>query len=237
MELFHRTVSMKQVENITSFVRTNMLEEDDVDARISNLIHHFDDLKKAHDAVLRAKDQIALLTPITEGAAQHAALSREDELARQQRDQLHPWFTDRKLQLSLEHQAELETHRRTAAGGQRASWRTEITGNSATSCPPSRRTSAPTAAAGWPPSMPTSPGSATSPGPSGSASRRTPQPRRTWASGHRRTVSCSTRNRARLADVEKELGAQSDELQESRTELTMTRTVLTGTRRPTSPRN
>ena len=40
--------------------------------RIGNLIHHFDDLKKAHDAVLRAKDQIALLTPITEGAAQHA---------------------------------------------------------------------------------------------------------------------------------------------------------------------
>jgi uncharacterized protein YPO0396 len=54
MELFHRTVSMKQVENITSFVRSNMLEEDDVATRITNLIHHFDDLKKAHDAVLRA---------------------------------------------------------------------------------------------------------------------------------------------------------------------------------------
>ncbi|QDG64412.1 ATP-binding protein [Pseudarthrobacter sp. NIBRBAC000502771] len=108
MELFHRTVSMKQVENITSFVRGNMLEEDDVAARITNLIHHFDDLKKAHDAVLRAKDQIALLTPIKEGAALHAGLTADDELARKQRDQLHPWFTDRKLQLSLEHQAELE---------------------------------------------------------------------------------------------------------------------------------
>ena len=108
MELFHRTVSMKQVENITSFVRTNMLEEDDVATRIGNLIHHFDDLKRAHEAVLRAKDQIALLTPITEGAAQHAKLSGEDELARKQRDQLHPWFTDQKLRLSLEHQTELE---------------------------------------------------------------------------------------------------------------------------------
>ncbi|MDV8149745.1 ATP-binding protein [Arthrobacter sp. B10-11] len=108
MELFHRTVSMKQVENITSFVRSNMLEEDDVATRITNLIHHFDDLKKAHDAVLRAKDQIALLTPIKEGAALHAGLTADDELARGQRDQLHPWFTDRKLQLSLEHQAELE---------------------------------------------------------------------------------------------------------------------------------
>lgn len=108
MELFHRTVSMKQVENITSFVRSNMLEEDDIATRISNLIHHFDDLKKAHDAVLRAKDQIALLTPIQEGAALHAGLTADDDLARKQRDQLHPWFTDRKLQLSLEHQTELE---------------------------------------------------------------------------------------------------------------------------------
>ncbi|MGX1161993.1 uncharacterized protein YPO0396 [Arthrobacter sp. SLBN-100] len=108
MELFHRTVSMKQVENITSFVRTNMLEDDDVAERIAKLISHFDDLKKAHDAVLRAKDQINLLTPIKAGADQHAKLSADDELARRQRDQLHPWFTDRKLQLSLEHKAELE---------------------------------------------------------------------------------------------------------------------------------
>lgn len=109
MELFHRTVSMKQVENITNFVRSNMLEEDDVQARIGNLIHHFDDLKKAHDAVLRAKDQIGLLTPITQSAAQHSALTAEDNFARRQRDQLHPWFTDQKLRLSLEHQAELHS--------------------------------------------------------------------------------------------------------------------------------
>lgn len=112
MELFHRTISMKQVENITSFVRTNMLEEDDVAVRIGNLIHHFDDLKRAHDAVLRAKDQIALLTPIRELSALHAQLSREDELARIERDQLHPWFTRQRLELSLEHRGELE---RTAA--------------------------------------------------------------------------------------------------------------------------
>ena len=108
MELFHRTVSMKQVENITSFVRTNMLEDDDVAGRIDNLIRHFDDLKKAHDAVLRAKDQISLLMPIRDGCGLHARLTAEDESARAQRDQLHPWFTNQKLQLSMEHQTELE---------------------------------------------------------------------------------------------------------------------------------
>jgi uncharacterized protein YPO0396 len=110
MDLFHRTVSMKQVENITHFVRTNMLEDDDVKSRIDNLIHHFDDLKKAHEAVLRAKDQIGLLKPIHDGAAVHERLSGEDALARQQRDQLHPWFTDQQLTLSLEHQRELENN-------------------------------------------------------------------------------------------------------------------------------
>ncbi|BCW51109.1 SbcC/MukB-like Walker B domain-containing protein [Arthrobacter sp. StoSoilB13] len=108
MDLFHRTVSMKQVENITHFVRTNMLEDDDVEARITKLISHFDDLKKAHEAVVRAKDQIEMLKPIRESAATHQKLSSEEHQARQQRDQLHPWFTDQQLRLSLEHQAELE---------------------------------------------------------------------------------------------------------------------------------
>lgn len=108
MDLFHRTVSMKQVENITHFVRTNMLEQDDVAIRIDNLIHHFDDLKKAHDAVLRAKDQVSLLTPIRDGAARHAELEEREQRGRHQRDQLHPFFTTRRLDLSLEHQTELE---------------------------------------------------------------------------------------------------------------------------------
>ncbi|XAZ32277.1 ATP-binding protein [Paenarthrobacter ureafaciens] len=108
MELFHRTVSMKQVENITHFVRTNMLEDDDVQTRINKLISHFDDLKKAHEAVVRAKDQIELLKPIRDGAATHRKLSSEENQARRQRDQLHPWFIDQQLTLSLEHKEELE---------------------------------------------------------------------------------------------------------------------------------
>ncbi|WP_154604810.1 ATP-binding protein [Arthrobacter sp. AQ5-05] len=108
MDLFHRTVSMKQVENITHFVRTNMLEEDDVETRIKNLLHHFEDLKKAHDAVLRAKDQIRMLVPVRDNAARHASLTVDYENAHQQREQLSPWFTTRKLELSEAHLLELE---------------------------------------------------------------------------------------------------------------------------------
>ncbi|MDQ6754598.1 MAG: ATP-dependent exonuclease SbcCD, C subunit-like protein [Actinomycetota bacterium] len=112
MDLFHRTVSMKQVENITHFVRTNMLEEDDVEQRIKNLLHHFSDLKKAHEAVLRAKDQIRMLTPVRDGAARHGELARQESRGRLHRDQLTPWFAARRLELSLEHHTELD---RTAA--------------------------------------------------------------------------------------------------------------------------
>ncbi|MBP2413040.1 uncharacterized protein YPO0396 [Arthrobacter stackebrandtii] len=118
MDLFHRTVSMKQVENITHFVRTNMLEEDDVDTRIKNLLHHFDDLKKAHDAVLRAKDQIRMLEPVRDHAARHASLTVEYDNSHRQREQLSPWFTARKLELSETHQLELERAGTKVAGQQ-----------------------------------------------------------------------------------------------------------------------
>lgn len=108
MDLFHRTVSMKQVENITHFVRTNMLEEDDVETRLKNLLHHFDDLKKAHDAVLRAKDQIRMLEPVRDNAARHHTLTADYDSSHQQREQLSPWFTTRKLVLSEAHLLELE---------------------------------------------------------------------------------------------------------------------------------
>ncbi|MGB9036540.1 MAG: ATP-binding protein [Paeniglutamicibacter sp.] len=107
MDLFHRTVSMKQVENITGFVRTNMLDDDDVAERIKNLILHFDDLKKAHDAVRRAKDQIEMLTPVRDHSARHSELDAQEKTSRALRDELTPWFMSRQLELSLEHQSEL----------------------------------------------------------------------------------------------------------------------------------
>jgi uncharacterized protein YPO0396 len=64
LELFHQTVSMKSVGNLTDFVRSHMLEPFDVAPRITALIGHFDDLSRAHAAVLRAKRQVELLLPL-----------------------------------------------------------------------------------------------------------------------------------------------------------------------------
>src|SRR5690606_7491061 len=55
LELFSQTVSMKSVGNLTEFVRGHMLAAFAVEPRVRALIHHFDDLDRAHQAVLKAK--------------------------------------------------------------------------------------------------------------------------------------------------------------------------------------
>ena len=99
LELFHQTVSMKSVGNLTDFVRSHMLEPFDVASRIEALIRHFDDLDRAHQAVLKAKRQVALLTPLVEDGQRHQALVAEIENWRDGRDALQPYFARLKGEL------------------------------------------------------------------------------------------------------------------------------------------
>ena len=99
LDLFHQTVSMKSVGNLTDFVRDHMLEPFDVESRIAALIHHFDDLSRAHTAVLRAKRQVSLLEPIIAENDRHEALKSESDELRKARDLLQPYFATLKLRL------------------------------------------------------------------------------------------------------------------------------------------
>lgn len=99
LELFHQTVSMKSVGNLTDFVRHHMLEPFDVKSRIDGLITHFDDLNRAHVAVLKAKHQVELLTPLVADCDQHAELLVSIEELLSTREALRPYFADLKLRL------------------------------------------------------------------------------------------------------------------------------------------
>ena len=99
LELFHQTVSMKSVGNLTDFVRHHMLEPFDVAPRISGLIAHFDDLNRAHEAVLKAKQQVELLSPLVVDCDRHAALLAGTDELRACRDALKPHFAGLKLAL------------------------------------------------------------------------------------------------------------------------------------------
>lgn len=99
LELFHQTVSMKSVGDLTDFVRSHMLEPFDVAPRITALIGHFDDLNRAHEAVLKAKRQVELLTPLIADCERHASLSAHIEEHRACREALGPYFASLKLGL------------------------------------------------------------------------------------------------------------------------------------------
>ena len=108
LELFHQTVSLKSVGNLTDFVRSHMLEPFDVEPRIGALIHHFEDLNRAHEAVLKAKHQIEMLEPLVEDCDRHQELSASIEELRACREALHPWFASLKLDLLQQRIATLE---------------------------------------------------------------------------------------------------------------------------------
>jgi uncharacterized protein YPO0396 len=99
LELFHQTVSMKSVGNLTSFVRSHMLEPSDVGKRLQDLIEHFENLNMAHDAVLKAVRQVAMLTPIAGDCREHAKVQETSDDLRASREALKTYFADLRLKL------------------------------------------------------------------------------------------------------------------------------------------
>lgn len=99
LDLFHQTVSMKSVGNLTDFVRSHMLEPFDVASRIEALIHHFDDLDRAHQAVQKAKRQVELLTPLAADGERHNTLQNDIQQLRLDRESLQPYFARLKDEL------------------------------------------------------------------------------------------------------------------------------------------
>ena len=111
MELFHQTVSMKSVGNLNDFVRSHMLEPVDASERVQQIIAHFEDLTKAHDAVTRARDQLEALTPLVATADRYDdALAKRAELERQ-RDAVRVFITELRIRLLSEEIAAHETIR------------------------------------------------------------------------------------------------------------------------------
>jgi len=99
LELFHQTVSMKSVGNLTDFVRSHMLQPFDVAPRVTALIGHFDDLNRAHEAVLKAKRQMDRLKPLTEDCTRHALLLQQADALRSCREALRYYAAGLKLDL------------------------------------------------------------------------------------------------------------------------------------------
>lgn len=93
LDLFHQTVSMKSVGNLTEFVRHHMLEPfTETQQRIDNLLIHFDDLNRAYQAVLKAEDQVLRLQPIIQHCEEYHAVEQQIDQLNQQIENLPPYF-------------------------------------------------------------------------------------------------------------------------------------------------
>ena len=102
MELFHQTVSMKSVGNLNEFVRNHMLEPADAAEKVRNIVAHFGDLTKAHDAVKRAREQLEALQPLVATSERYdEALARRGELELQ-RDAVRLYIAELRIGLLTE---------------------------------------------------------------------------------------------------------------------------------------
>lgn len=99
MDLLYQTVSMKSVGNLTDFVRSHMLESTDVDERVEELSRQFDNLNRAHEAVLKARQQIELLHPLVEGCKRYEEVESAIQSLKDCRDALYGYFSDKKIVL------------------------------------------------------------------------------------------------------------------------------------------
>lgn len=108
LDLFYQTVSMKSVGNLTEFVRRHMLEPDDTDDRIRALIGNFENLNHAHDAVVRARDQIERLAPIAADGERLEAQESYVGALRRAREALAAYFAGHRAGLLERHIEQLE---------------------------------------------------------------------------------------------------------------------------------
>ncbi len=99
MDLFHQTVSMKSVGDLNEFVRGHMLEPFDAADWIDRLVAHFDDLTNAHEAVLRARAQLADLTPLLADCDAHDAIGQEIQSLADQRAALRFYCAEGRSEL------------------------------------------------------------------------------------------------------------------------------------------
>jgi uncharacterized protein YPO0396 len=109
LELFYQTVSMKAVGNLTDFVRGHMLDQPEPTLSIEDIVRNFDNLNRAHEAVLKARDQVRALEPL---AADCEACAREEAENAERvccREALTAFYAEKKVKLLDERMARLAT--------------------------------------------------------------------------------------------------------------------------------
>ncbi len=77
MDMFNQAAWVKDVSQLDSFVRDQMLEKRPWDDKVSQLLKNFAELSEAHRALVVVRDQAKMLGPIIEAGNRHQEVSQE----------------------------------------------------------------------------------------------------------------------------------------------------------------
>jgi uncharacterized protein YPO0396 len=102
IDLFYQTVSMKSVQSLNDFVRNQMLEQTDVKQRITDLKKQFENLDTAHKEVVKAREQLDILKPLTENIIGYGAMEKQLEEIQHLSEAAPAWFAHQEIRLQQE---------------------------------------------------------------------------------------------------------------------------------------
>lgn len=113
--LLHRTQAAKNLGSLDDLFRDFMLDEPDTFALADRAVDQFTELSEAHQAVVRAREQIALLEPLQAASDQYEAAMAQQQQAEKLTEALddftHAWkieLTEQALQAAAESAAAAE---------------------------------------------------------------------------------------------------------------------------------
>ncbi len=95
IDLFQQTISVKKVENLNEFVRSSMLEKDDMNEQIDKIIKHYENLNAAYEAVLKAKEKISKLKPISNNGEKYEKLEEQRKIFDQASTSIEYFFASK----------------------------------------------------------------------------------------------------------------------------------------------
>jgi len=102
LELFNRTVAIKEIGSLNTFIRDHMLERTDVDGQIRQLRDNYENLTKAHDAIVKAERQRDLLLPIKSSDEKMRAIDAQIEEAQHCETAVPLYIAMRRMELADE---------------------------------------------------------------------------------------------------------------------------------------
>ncbi len=99
LNLFAHTVGIKVLGNLNQFIRSNMLEETDIEEEFKRLREHYNNLLSVHNTIEKAKEQLQFLEPIIEQSNDYQGIEGQIREVEDTLEIVPAYFAREKLKL------------------------------------------------------------------------------------------------------------------------------------------